>query len=163
MRFVRGHSLAHQWAGTVTANELQAHRDLWKTAGIDYGRCLCGCGQETGIASDTTRSRHKLKGEPVRYAYGHNPNCHRGDDYVLDENGCWVWQRAGGRYGRVTVNRRSLLAHRVMYERHVGAIPDGYVLHHRCENTRCCNPDHLQPMTPEDHSTLHAARLRKAS
>jgi hypothetical protein len=29
-----------------------------------------------------------------------------------------------------------------MYERHVGPIPNGYDVHHRCGNRLCVNPEH---------------------
>jgi hypothetical protein len=71
--------------------------------------------------------------------------------YVLvDEAGCWLWQRrriAKG-YGQVWVpgvgNR---FAHRVFYEHLVGPIPDGLTIDHLCRVTACCRPDHLEPVT----------------
>lgn len=47
------------------------------------------------------------------------------------------------RYGRYTTGGKKLLAHRVAYERAHGPIPAGLMVLHRCDNTKCCNPDHL--------------------
>lgn len=34
--------------------------------------CLCGCGQETKLASRSQKSKGWVKGEPLKYIYGHN-------------------------------------------------------------------------------------------
>lgn len=76
---------------------------------------------------------------------------------------CWIWTAAtvtfkkcvygviGAEGGRGSGNR---LAHRVMYELYRGPIPGGLELDHLCRNTRCINPDHLEPVT-------HAENVRR--
>ncbi len=67
--------------------------------------------------------------------------------WIVDEaTGCWDWQLKidPDGYGRAT---RSQLAHRVVYERLVGPIPDGQQIDHLCRDRRCVNPDHLEPVT----------------
>jgi hypothetical protein len=64
--------------------------------------------------------------------------------------GCWMWcghlDRHG--YGRVTIDGRPKLAHRVVYELCVGPIPAGLVLDHIiCDRPSCVRPDHCQPST----------------
>lgn len=66
--------------------------------------------------------------------------------------GCWSWTGATARgYGRIRAGRaprfRVAQAHRVVYEALVGPIPDGLELDHLCRNTRCVNPEHLEPVT----------------
>lgn len=39
---------------------------------IPRGRCQCGCGRVTPIASRTKTARGEKKGEPLRYCHGHN-------------------------------------------------------------------------------------------
>lgn len=71
--------------------------------------------------------------------------------------GCWLWTGyTYNGYGRFTigVGRTAQKAHRVAYEILVGPLDAATVLHHRCENTRCINPAHLEPMTPADHAKL---------
>lgn len=66
--------------------------------------------------------------------------------YVIQENGCWDWVGAtnGRGYGSFWANGRRERAHRAIYERHRGPIPEGLTLDHLCRNTRCVNPDHLE-------------------
>lgn len=73
----------------------------------------------------------------------------------VDENGCWVWQLATPEpgYGRITIDGKTgLYAHRVSYEAFVGPIPDGLHIDHLCRNRACCNPEHLEPVTPQINS-----------
>jgi hypothetical protein len=42
-------------------------------------------------------------------------------------------------------------AHRYSYRIHHGPIPKGAVIHHRCFNKRCVNPNHLQAVTPQQN------------
>lgn len=73
--------------------------------------------------------------------------------YVVDANGCWIWQgeiTANG-YGRFSVGSRNLLAHRWAYEQARGPIGDGLTIDHLCRVKSCVNPDHLEPVTIRDN------------
>jgi HNH endonuclease len=65
------------------------------------------------------------------------------------DDGCieFTGKRQQDGYGQITVNGRSIVAHRVAYEFYVGPIPDGLVLDHLCRNPGCVNPAHLEPVT----------------
>ena len=78
---------------------------------------------------------------------------------LVDATGdCWVWlgDSWDGRYGRMKIGpnraRRSVAAHRASYEAFVGPIPDGLTLDHLCRNTKCVNPEHLEPVTMRENT-----------
>ena len=48
------------------------------------------------------------------------------------------------------------LAHRVIYERHKGPIPDGWVVHHKEEDKGNNDPDNLEAMPRKEHQRLHS-------
>lgn len=63
---------------------------------------------------------------------------------VQKTDGCWLWTGdVARRYGRITIGQRAIRAHRFSYELHVGRIPKGMMVCHRCDVPLCVNPDHL--------------------
>jgi hypothetical protein len=70
--------------------------------------------------------------------------------------GCWMWCGSFFKngYGRIWKDGKTRLAHRVSYEIHVGEIPVGMTIDHKCENKGCVNPDHLQPVTARENQLL---------
>lgn len=68
---------------------------------------------------------------------------------------CWLWTASVCRsgYGNFNVGRmgRKFKSHRIAYTLLVGKIPDGLELDHLCRVRRCVNPDHLEPVTPEEN------------
>lgn len=72
-------------------------------------------------------------------------------------SGCWLWLghiKSNG-YGTLGVKMdgawKTMHAHRICYEVHVGAIPKGSDLDHRCRLRCCVNPDHLEPVSRSEN------------
>jgi hypothetical protein len=74
------------------------------------------------------------------------------DAVIVDEDGCWNWtgSKTSDGYGRISYHGATY-THRVAYEVFVGPIPEGYEVDHLCRNTSCCNPGHLEPVTPQEN------------
>jgi len=78
-----------------------------------------------------------------------------GEVDIGGDNECWEWKRciSWDGYGQFYWKehdgpRRS---NRVAWEFTYGIIPDGMLVCHTCDNTRCCNPSHLFLGTQKDN------------
>src|SRR5262245_46512297 len=100
-------------------------------------KCECGCGQDVNPA------------RPVnRFVLGHANRRHPAGWDVVDRGHsteCWIWrgERSPDRYPRLG----GKLAHRTMWERENGPIPDGLGLDHLCRQTLCVRPEHCEPVS----------------
>lgn len=87
---------------------------------------------------------------------------------IVERDGCWIWTGSqNGGYGQVKVDGRTRYTHRHFYELLIGPIPEGLQIDHLCKQTTCCNPEHLEPVTPAENnrrsdspSALHARQTR---
>jgi hypothetical protein len=97
------------------------------------------------------------------------------------EGACWIWTGAlvkgyGQFYAGPNAPRRLIGAHRWSYEHHVGPIPEGLQLDHRCHSVdricvggvacthrACVNPAHLEPVTAKTNieRVVPMARARR--
>ena len=66
---------------------------------------------------------------------------------------CWQWLRPPTHYGYGQLVREGVhwYTHRLAWTVLVGPIPDGMTLDHLCRNRLCCNPDHLELVTPAEN------------
>lgn len=141
---------------------------------VEHGLCQCGCGEPTTPARHTDNRRGLVKGQPQFYLPNHQARRRVApvSGYTVNpETGCWEWQLRIGTngYGETTNGAgRKVRAHQVFYERRFGPVPPGLSLDHLCRVRHCVNPDHLEPVTPQEnnrrgsHSKLTAADVREA-
>lgn len=75
------------------------------------------------------------------------------------EGSCWQWMRKPNEdYPTVRFGRKQHLLHRLVIEVKHGAALGTQAGHHACANTRCVNPDHLQPVTHRENAAEMLAR-----
>ena len=74
--------------------------------------------------------------------------------YKVDPNGCWIWinKLSDRGYGRFAIGKHNYYAHRVSYFIYNGTLDDELVVHHKCFNRACVNPDHLGETTQKINS-----------
>jgi hypothetical protein len=81
--------------------------------------------------------------------------------------GCWLWtaytNRGGyGVVGEKTPRKRTVLAHRAVWETVKGPLSDGQCVLHRCDQRCCVNPEHLWVGTKDDNNKDRAAKGRSS-
>ncbi len=119
----------------------------WKYGGF----CACGCGQKTRLAPRDHQTLGWKKDEPYEFVKQHHNN-HKRRTYIEEDCGyetlCHVWQgEPSQRYPSLKIKGKPKKVHAWVWEQANGPIPPGLVLHHRCENPRCCRLDHLELAT----------------
>lgn len=133
------------------------------TSTIPVGFCQCGCGGRTSIAKRNRPEKGWIKGQPKRFINRHHykltarrfsPST---DQYTVQDCGyktpCWIWKGRACR-GQGYASAKHRRAHVIYYELRFGPVPPGLELDHLCEQKRCVNPDHLEPVT-------HAENVRR--
>jgi hypothetical protein len=83
---------------------------------------------------------------------------------VNNDTGCWEWQatkRNAFGYGVFSFKGKKIDAHRFSYSYYKSEIPNGFFVCHKCDNPKCCNPDHLFLGTPKDnvHDAMAKGRM----
>jgi hypothetical protein len=81
---------------------------------------------------------------------------------------CWPWTGAltHNGYGKFSIGprgaQRVVRSHRLVWEMVYGNVPNGMQVLHRCDNRRCCNPEHLFLGTNLDNVADKLAKNRQA-
>lgn len=79
-------------------------------------------------------------------------------------SGCWLWLGTTNDdgYGRMTIRRKAIGAHRISFELLCHPIPKGMHVLHKCDVRSCVNPDHLFLGTNLDNMADKMAKGREA-
>lgn len=124
---------------------------------IPLGQCQCGCRKPTTVSTLDYEKHGYIKNVPRLYTTGHKPRIHR--RFEIDpETECWNWLlgKDSSGYGltKIVVDgvRRTIGAHRAVYQENKGPIPKGLELDHLCRNRKCVNPNHLEPVTDTENA-----------
>lgn len=75
------------------------------------------------------------------------------------ESGCWEWQgRLRDGYAYTRIAGKDIATHRLALEASLGLTLGDQPVHHKCANTQCVNPQHLQPVTHRENIAEMLAR-----
>jgi HNH endonuclease len=93
------------------------------------------------------------------------PISERISQHIISKENCWITDFScnSNGYPMMTINRKFKLVSRVMYELHFGSITDKMCVCHKCDNSKCVNPNHLFLGTQKDNMTDMISKGRKAS
>ena len=116
-----------------------------------------------GCSSEGRRRKGRARRSYLRKAY--EANDYKGILKAIEKrvsitkNGCWEWNRLDSDgYARVTIGDKNIALHRLVLESKHEAPLGSQAAHHICANTKCVNPEHLQPVTHRDNVAEMLAR-----
>ncbi len=83
---------------------------------------------------------------------------------AMGEVECWVTDYSVNTsgYAEIWVGGKLQLLHRTVWELEFGPIPEGKCVLHKCDNPKCCNPDHLFVGTRKDNALDKVSKGRQS-
>jgi hypothetical protein len=84
---------------------------------------------------------------------------------VKPKRQCWEWQGALNKkgYGKVRFGKTNYLSHRVAYYVASGIDPGRKLVCHKCDNRKCCRPDHVFLGTVQNNNADMVLKRRHRS
>ena len=75
-------------------------------------------------------------------------------------DGCKIWQGATypSGYAKIRIDGTAHVGHRLLYTLHHGAIPEGMLVLHKCDQRACIIPEHLRAGTSTENNQDTLAR-----
>lgn len=81
---------------------------------------------------------------------------------------CHIWQGgnsgkgtgAGRGYGRISLDGRTCSTHLIVFTHYYGYIPANKQVDHLCNSRLCCNPAHLELVTPKENQRRRVKRSK---
>ena len=132
--------------------------------GVSHKYCTPDC-RPTPKAKHTTPYVPADLRSPLRKGYEDNNKTMffaalKADCNINKETNCWEWKRriSGSGYPLARFGKRDILLHRASLEMSEGKPLGVLHAHHKCANTACVNPNHLEPATAADNNLEMLAR-----
>ena len=123
--------------------------------------CRLGAAKSRQLSDAEVRRALSSRSELRRcYEDGDNPGFIAAvlDRVRVDDSGCWIWPKIKDNYPRYDIGNKVVAMHRAVLEAKEGAPLGSQAAHHKCSNSRCVNPDHLQPVTHRENAAEMLAR-----
>jgi hypothetical protein len=83
--------------------------------------------------------------------------------FIDEATGCWAFNGdpSSNGYMRCWYQGIRFMAHRLIFEIATGRDIRKWELDHFCENRPCCNPNHMDPVTPKVNCIRRTRRRKK--
>ncbi|WP_363228101.1 HNH endonuclease signature motif containing protein [Bdellovibrio sp. ArHS] len=115
--------------------------------------CPCPCLTSKKLSGEMSKSKCKNRCLGNKYVeleddifYVSTMNLHDlFEKHTIPEpnTGCLLWTKGVHEYGTISVNGKTLYAHRFAFSLFNGNIPSGMLVCHKCDTPGCVNPEHL--------------------
>ena|SRR3990167_3395166 len=84
--------------------------------------------------------------------------------FLIKDNGCWIWVGANNNRGYprvgIGIGNKMAPAHRFFYEKKFGIkITEDKDAHHKCNNKKCVNPDHIEILPHKENCSTDFRKL----
>lgn len=79
-------------------------------------------------------------------------------------SGCWEsgYSVQSNGYTQIQLKHKTGSVHRIMYNFYHGELVKGLQINHTCKNKICCNPLHLEQVTPRENTNYSRTEMMKA-